>query len=171
MDVQAKLTEIRETVSAARSMPMSASAVVNRAELLAALDELGEMLPHAFGESDRVLAARDDVLAEAQQKGFEILADAERVRDELVSDTDVFQMARAQADKMLTESREESAALRRETDDYVDERLANFELSLSKTLEAVQRGRERLRGRSELDTLGGSDADLIALPDHGDDRA
>ncbi len=169
MDVQAKLTEIRETVATARSMPMSASAVVNRAELLAALDELGEMLPQAFGESDRVLAARDDVIADAQQQGLQILADAERLRDELVSDTDVYKLARTEADKLLTESREETAALRRDTDDYVDERLANFELTLAKTLEAVQRGRERLRGRSELDTLGGSDADLIALPDHGDE--
>lgn len=169
MDVQAKLAEIRETVVAARSMPMSASAVVNRAELLAAMDELGQMLPQAFGESDRVLATRDEVIAEAQQQGGQILADAERHRDHLVSDSDVFRLARSEAANLLSESREESAALRRETDDYVDERLANFELTLAKTLEAVQRGRERLRGRSELDTLGRADADLIALPDHGDE--
>ena len=169
MDVQAKLAEVRDTVSTARSMPMSASAVVNRAELLAALDELGEMLSQAFSESDRVLAARDQVIAEAQQQGLQILADAERLRDELVSETDVFRLARIEAEKVRTESREESAALRRETDDYVDERLANFELTLAKTLEAVQRGRERLRGRSELDSLGGADADQIVLPDHGDE--
>ncbi len=168
MDVRAKLAEIREQVSTARSMPMSASAVVNRADLLAALDELADMLPQAFGESDRVLASRDDVIARAEEEGRQIVADAVRRRDELVSDSDVFTLGRTEAERLVTEAKAEAAALRRETDDYVDERLANFELSLAKTLEAVQRGRERLRGRSELDTLGGAEADLIALPDHGD---
>ena len=40
MDVQKKLDEIVEAVGNARSMPMSASCVVNRAELLAMLEEV-----------------------------------------------------------------------------------------------------------------------------------
>jgi len=168
VDVQAKLVEIRETVAGARSMPMSASCVVNRAELVAALDELAQMLPQAFGEADRVLASRDAVLEAARAEGLEIVAAAERRREELVSDSDIFQVAHTEAERVLAESRTEAVALRRETDNYVDERLANLELSLAKTMEAVQRGRERLRGRSELDSLGGADADLIVLPNHAD---
>jgi vacuolar-type H+-ATPase subunit H len=169
VDVQAKLAEVRASVEAARAMPMSASCVVNRAELLGALDELAAMLPEAFGESDRVLAHRDEVIEKAREQARQIVADGQRRRDELVSDSDVFKLASTEAERMLTESRQETAALRRETDDYVDERLANFELTLAKTLEAVQRGRERLRGRSELDTLGKSGDDLVPLPDHGRD--
>jgi len=169
VDVQAKLAEVRASVEAARAMPMSASCVVNRAELLGALDELAAMLPEAFGESDRVLASRDKMIEKAREQARQIVADGERRRDELVSDSDVFKLASTEAERMLTESRQETRALRRETDDYVDERLANFELTLAKTLEAVQRGRERLRGRSELDTLGKSGDDLVPLPDHGGD--
>ena len=169
MDVQARLTEIREAVATARAMPMSASCVVNRAELLSSLDELAEMLPQAFSESDRVLATRDDLMAKAREEARRIVSDAERRREELVSDSGVYKLASAKAHRMLTESQEETAGLRRETDDYVDSRLANFELTLAKTLEAVQRGRERLRGRSELDTLGKSGDDLVPLPGHGTD--
>ena len=169
MDVQAKLAEVRSSVAAARAMPMSASCVVNRAELLGALDELADMLPQAFSESDRVLATRDEMIETAREQARQLVADGERRRDELMSDSAVFTLARSEADRMLTESRQESTELRRETDDYVDERLANFELTLAKTLEAVQRGRERLRGRSELDTLGKSGDDLVPLPDHGTD--
>ena len=169
MDVQAKLAEIREAVATARAMPMSASCVVNRAELLGSLDELAQMLPQAFSESDRVLASRDDVIDAAREEARKIVAEAERRRDELVSDSDVFKLASSKAQRALADSREETAGLRRETDDYVDSRLANFELTLAKTLEAVQRGRERLRGRSELDTLGKSGDDLAPLPGHGSD--
>ena len=41
-----------------------------------------------------------------------------------------------------------------EVEDYVDAKLANFEIVLSKTLSAVERGREKLSGRHELERLG-----------------
>lgn len=169
MDLQARLAVIRESVAAARAMPMSASCVINRDEMLGALDELAQMIPQAFGESDRVLASRDEMIEAAHEQARQIVADGERRRDELVSDSDVFRVASREAERMRSEAHEETSALRRETDDYVDQRLANFELTLAKTLEAVQRGRERLRGRSELDTLGKSGDDLAPLPGHGSD--
>ena len=42
MDVQQKLDEITTTVENARSMPMSASIVVNKSEMVAMLTELRE---------------------------------------------------------------------------------------------------------------------------------
>ena len=52
--------------------------------------------------------------------------------------------------------------MRREVDDYVDGKLANFEVVLQKTLSAVDRGRSKLKGRSDLDALASApeDADL-----------
>ncbi len=155
MNVHVKLAEIRKAVAAARTMPLSTSAVVNRSELLTAVDELREMLTAALAESDQVLAERDAVLARARSEAGDIVAAAERERDRLVADHDVSAV-----------SKQEAEALRRETDDYVDERLATFELTLTRTLAAVQRGRERLHDRSALD-FDGRDPDDIALPDHG----
>lgn len=168
MDVQAKLAEIRAALADARAMPMSSSCVVNRAELLRAVDDLAGMLPHAFGESDRVLADRDALVDDARSQARGIVAAAELERAALVSDSDVHRLSQVEADKLLHDARVETAALRRETDDYVDERLANFEFTLSRTLEAVQRGRQRLRDRSELDdNFGGRAGEEIVLPDTG----
>jgi hypothetical protein len=41
--------------------------------------------------------------------------------------------------------------MRRETDDYIDGRLASFEITLHKTLTAVERGRDKLRDQAEYD--------------------
>ena len=169
MDVQGKLAEIRQSVQAPKTAPRGASVRVNRAELLGALDELAEMIPQALGEADRVLATRDRVLETAREQALQIIADAELRRDELVSDSVVFQLARTEAERVQSESRHETSELRRETDDYVDQRLASFELTLTKTLAAVQRGRERLHGRSDLDELGKSAEDLAPLPGHDTD--
>ena len=37
--------------------------------------------------------------------------------------------------------------MRKETDDYIDSKLATFEITLQKTLQTVDRGRERLRSQ------------------------
>ena len=53
-----------------------------------------------------------------------------------------------------------------EADKYVEEQLANFELTLERTLETVRRGRSRLMG-GQMHALGDdSDVDGIELPDH-----
>ena len=56
----------------------------------------------------------------------------------------------------------EAEAMRLQTEDYVDAKLANFENVLSTTLTTVQRGRERLSGRPLHDQLRDVDLDETA---------
>jgi cell division septum initiation protein DivIVA len=166
LDVQARLAEIRRVVEQARSMPMSASAVVNRGELLELLDGLKAALGDAFSQADQVLRERDDVIERGRQDAEQILADARNERDQLVSDTELFRGAQRKADDLLAEAQAEAEELRKETDDYVDSKLANFEIVLERTMEAVRRGRERLAGRSALDSLTEDEVAKIKLPEH-----
>jgi cell division septum initiation protein DivIVA len=130
---------------------MSSSAVINRGEVLAMIARLEEAVPVAFEESDRVYAQRDQMIAEAQERAARIVEEAGFEHDRLVSDTDVYRIAVRQADELRETTKRECDALRHETDEYVDTRLANFEITLTKTLEAVSRGRDRLQGRHQLD--------------------
>lgn len=168
MDVQGKLAEIRGAIEGARSMPMSSSAVINRAELLGMLDELGNVVNQAFSESEQVKASRDDVVDEGRRAADQIVHDAMNERERLLSDTEVFRLAKRQADEVLAEARSEAEELRKETDEYVDAKLANFEITLERTMEAVKRGRERLAGHTVMDTLTTEEADKILLSEHFD---
>jgi hypothetical protein len=62
----------------------------------------------------------------------------------------VYVEARAEADRLVWEATTSAEAMRAEVDDYVDAKLANFEIILTKTLESVERGRAKLAGRNEL---------------------
>jgi cell division septum initiation protein DivIVA len=166
VDVHSKLAEIRQVVEEARSMPMSASAVVNRAELIALLDELKDGLSVAFSDAAEVVANREDVVEDGRKEAEQIVNDAHNERERVVSDTEVFRVAKRQADELVIEAQNEAAELRKETDDYVDSKLANFEITLEKTMEAVKRGRDRLAGRSAFDGLTEHEADKIHLPEH-----
>ncbi len=147
-------------------MPMSASVVMNRPELLEMLAELERAMDDAFDHADKVQRQRDEIVADGRREAEHILADGRNERDRLVSDTEVFRLAQVRADELLEEARADAGELRKETDDYVDGRLANFEITLERTMEAVRRGRERLAGRSELDSFTEDEIDAIKLPDH-----
>jgi len=147
-------------------MPMSASAVVNRGELLGMLDELGTELESAFSEAQKVIADRESQVEDGRKEAEQLIADAHNEQERLVSDTEVYRLAKREADALLENAHTEAEGLRKETDDYVDAKLANFEITLERTMEAVKRGRERLAGRSELDSLTQDEVDKIKLPEH-----
>ncbi|MFD9126789.1 ATP synthase F0 subunit B [Kitasatospora sp. NPDC059571] len=146
MDVQQKLDEIVASVESARAMPMSASCVVNRAELVGMLRELREAMPAELAQAQSVVADHQQMVADAQAQADQIIRGAHDERGSLISDTEVVRRAQAEADRILAEARTEIDAKRAEADDYVDSKLANFEVVLTKTLGAVGRGRQKLRG-------------------------
>ena len=146
MDVQKKLDEIVSAVSGARSMPMSASCVVNRADLLAMLEEVRAALPGSLAQAQELIGDREQMVEQARQEAERIIGQAHAERGSLISDTEVARRSQAEADRILSEARQEAAEVRAEADDYVDSKLANFEVVLTKTLGSVGRGREKLLG-------------------------
>lgn len=164
--MHARLAELRQAVEGARSMPMSASAVINRGEVLELVDGLEKALDAALVEARAVLADRDAVVDEGRRQADEVLAEARAEREAIISDTEVYRVAKREAEALLEQARAEAEALLRETDEYVDSKLANFEITLERTTEAVKRGRERLAGRTHLDALTEDEADKIRLPEH-----
>ncbi|MGF1429764.1 cell division initiation protein [Kitasatospora sp. LaBMicrA B282] len=157
MDVQNRVDEIIAVVESARAMPMSASCVVNRAELVALLQDLRETLPAELAQAQSVMADHEQVVADAHGEAERIIQGAHAERGSLISDTEVVRRAQAEADKILGEAREEVAVKRQEADDYVDSKLANFEVVLTKTLGAVGRGRDKLRGDGGYESEDGEE--------------
>jgi hypothetical protein len=130
VDVHDKLDEVIGLVENARSMPMSASCIVHRGELLGLLEELRELLPEEFRHAQLLLTDREAVVDEGRQEAARIVAAAEIDRDRLTSETEVYAEAVRAADRIRAEAREEAVTMRGEVDDYVDTKLANFEVAL-----------------------------------------
>lgn len=156
-DVQAPVAELLDRltrlVREARALPVSASCIVNREEVLGLLADLQRRLPEQLSRANALLEDREGVLAEGRAEAARLLERARVQQKELVAETAVHKAAQAEAEQLLSQAREESEALRLEVEDYVDAKLANFEVVLQKTLSAVERGREKLRGRLDADQL------------------
>ena len=70
------------------------------------------------------------MVAEAQERADRIVVEASNEHDRLVSDSEVYRVAKHEADERASPRKRECEALRHETDEYVDSRLANFEITL-----------------------------------------
>jgi cell division septum initiation protein DivIVA len=159
-----KLDELAGLVESARAMPMSASCVVNRADVLGLIEDLRGLLPEAMSRAQIVLADKEGVVDEGRRQAAEIVAEAREERLRMLSELEVVAEAQAAADRLLAEAQAAADAMRAEVEDYVDSKLANFEIVLTQTLAAVERGREKLSGRTELDAIGERDVEA-PLPD------
>jgi regulator of protease activity HflC (stomatin/prohibitin superfamily) len=146
-----KLTRLRELVLNARAMPMSASCVINRGEVLSAIDEVIDNLPDEISDAQRVIDRSQAKIAEGEAESERLVA---RARDEaarLALESEIVRVAEEKAAKIKADAEVEAQALRKETDLFIDSRMASFESVLHKTASQVKTARARLAERSDLD--------------------
>jgi vacuolar-type H+-ATPase subunit H len=160
MDSIEKLTSAITMVEEARGVPLSASCVVHRGEMLELLDEARAALPNDLESAQKLLAARDAIIEEGRVSAEQMIAMAREDVARMVEQTSIVQMARDEARKILDEARTLGEQEKLEVEEYIDGRLATLEVILNKTQDAVARGRERLAGANDKDVLSQlSDAD------------
>lgn len=151
MDVDQKLEELSVLVEEAKAVPLSASCMVNRAVVLDLIDDIRDALPRSISDADQLLAEREAVVAEGRREADRLIAQAREEQVRMLSQHEVYLVAVAESEALRAETLDEVTRMRRETDDYIDARLATFEITLHKTLAAVERGRDKLRGQSEFE--------------------
>jgi len=156
--IEMALDELDRILGDARAMPLSASVMVNRADVVGLLVDLRHNLPDELAQARWVVRERDEILEHARTDAEQVLGEARAEREALLSQEAVVRAAHEEAERIVETAHETARQMRLEAEDYVDAKLANFEVVLHKTLTAVERGRERLRGRLEIDAL--SDAEL-----------
>jgi len=153
MDSIEKLNTAITLVEEARGVPLSASCVVHRSEMLEILDGAREALPQDLSRAEDILAKRDALVEQGRASSEQMIASAREEVARMIEQTAIVQAARDEAQKILDDARAQAADERAEVESYIDGRLATLEVILNKTLDAVARGRERLDGANDKDVL------------------
>ena len=157
MDLASRLSELEEMVRDAKSMPLSSSALLNRDEVLNLIEDLKTSLPDEIKQARWVVKDREELLAKARRDAEAMVEQARAEQLRLASHEAVMQRAKEEAERIVHEA-----------EDYVDAKLAQLEGTLqkileymmasndglSRTIDQVVAGRERLRGATPSDELG-----------------
>ena len=129
-----RLRDLKRSIVEARSVPMSASCMVNRADTLAVIDTI-------------IAGLEEDIQERTKQ---ETAASSRRGWD-IVDQTEIVQEARTRAARIEAKAKAEQEELLAEADRYVETRLAAFEAELQVTLSRVGVMRERLMSKAQID--------------------
>ena len=168
MDLTARLSQLEEMVRDAKSMPLSSSALLNRDEVLDLIEDLKAALPDEIKQARWVVKDREELLAKARRDAEAMVEQARAEQLRLASHEAVMQRAKEEAERIVREADDDARRLRLEAEDYVDAKLAQLEgtlqkileetiasnEALSKTIDQVVAGREKLRGATPSSELG-----------------
>lgn len=153
MSYMEAISALEKMIEDARSVPLSASAVIPRDDALKLVRDVKAALPQEHQQAREVLDQRERLLTEAHEKASYIIEQAREERSRLLSRAEVVQAAEREARRVFDEAQSEADKLTNQADDYVDAKLANFEILLSKVLRTIGRGREQLRKRLEAASM------------------
>jgi hypothetical protein len=175
MDITARLAQLDEIIREAKAMPLSSSVLVNRDEVLDLIAEMQEALPDEIKQARWIVKDREDLLAKARTDAEAIVEQARAQQLTMARQEAVVARAGEEAERLLGEADAQARSMRREAEEYVDAKLAQFEIALrrvleesqasvralAKTLDQVELGREKLRtpGTAAAQALGETDAE------------
>ncbi len=151
-ETDALIHRVAGMIGSARALPLSSSVKLdNKEEILELLREAMERLPEELRQARWMLKEREEFLASTQRKAEELVEAARSEAQRMVQRTEIVKEAQTQARRTVETAREEARRMRLEAEDYADQRLAQFEIILERTLKTVAGGRQKLSGLPDKD--------------------
>jgi cell division septum initiation protein DivIVA len=154
------LLQLRDIIDAARPVPLSASSMIAKDEVLELVDEALASLPEELRAARWLLKEREEFLARTRHEADEIIAQARARAERMVQRTDVVKAAEQRAYGIVDAAEADARRLRHEVEDFCDQKLASFEIVLERTQKLVAAGRAKLQGSNLL-------AEAAAAAEHG----
>ena len=168
-DTEELLERLIDVVTAAKSMPLSSSAIITRDDVLELLEAAREALPDEIHRARRMLREREEFLEKTQRDGDEILEEARVQAERMVQRTEIVRQAEHRARRLLEDAEAEARRMHLDAEDWVDQRLGAFEIVLDRTMKLVKAGRERLAAVPTPEPGEGGGSTLARLRETSDD--
>ncbi|MDO5722031.1 MAG: hypothetical protein Q4P06_05770 [Actinomycetaceae bacterium] len=160
--VIAALDQIDDLVEAARALPMSASVLINKAEILDLLDQAREALPQDLVAADAVVADADALIGRADDVAENTMNEANARAEALLED------ARSQAEQMTSRAREEAEARRDQAGEEAAQIVAQARQEAEETVEAARLEAQRLISQEEVTVRAKEEARRIVTEAEND---
>jgi len=145
VDAETLLRQAIDIVATAKPMPLSASVLISRDEVLGLIDEVLDRLPEELRQARWLLREREEFRAEQAREADALMEEVKAQAERMVSRTELVRQSKISAQKIIDDAEETARRLRHEADDYCDQKLAGMEIVLNRVLKTVVAGRERLQ--------------------------
>lgn len=139
------IQRVIDIVSSAKAMPLSASVLVSREEVLDLLTAALDRLPTELRDARWLLREKEEFLADRAREAETLMDDVRAQAERMVSRSEVVRQANQVAQRILDDANDEARRLRHEAEDYCDQKLAGMEIVLERITRTVRAGRDKLQ--------------------------
>ncbi len=167
-DTEVLLRRVLDLVNSAPKMPLSSTVRLEKDEVVEMLEEAISRLPEEMRQARWLLKERQEYLAKVQREGDEILSAARERAERIVQRTELVREAQRVASRTLEDANDEARRLKHEAEDYVDQKLASFEIVLERVMKTVVQGRQKLRVAPLPEANEADQTSADAEPDTGE---
>ena len=120
--IEQLIEDIYEFVESCRMQPLSSTKViVPKDELYDLLDELRLRTPDEIKRYQKIIANRDAIIADAEEKSENIIRQTREKAKELLNEHEIMQQAYYQANEMIMQASEEADKIRREASEEAEQ--------------------------------------------------
>lgn len=159
MEILQLVDQLEQVLNQGWRIPLTASLIVNEEECLRLIDQMRISVPSAIKESERMIAERDRILAEARAQADAILAQAQHEAAEMVNQHFITQEARREAQRIVDVGHAEATRMIQEAEDYSLDVLRDLVEQLSGVLQQAQNGIQAIEASRAADAAASDPED------------
>ena len=148
MDIQHLLDRLEALLSDSRRI--GGKLIVDAQRSWDLIDQMRISVPEEVKQAQRVNQERDRIIAQAKEEASRIIELAREDAQELTGDHPISQQAEELAGTIEARARREAESIRRDADNYVMDVLTQLDADLTRTLNVVRNGIEKLHVEQQL---------------------
>lgn len=148
MDALKVMEEFEDLISKSKRLPLTSNVIINEGKIYEFLDRLKASFPEEFKQARWIVKERDQVLDDSRKEADRIVKEAQENANKLVLETEIIRKAHRESEVIIKQAETKARGIRLEAEDYIDSKLANFEATLQKLLLSIEKGRDKLSGKT-----------------------
>ena len=139
-----------DMVQDARSMPLAADkCILERDRILDMLDEIIAQLPSELKQSRTIVESRNELISQARREAEMIMRKAQEQANQLVAKEAIYVEAKRRAEELVAQTQDRITALKKASNQYMDDALRQTEEVIAEALENVRDTRMKFRAVTE----------------------
>ncbi len=132
-----------------KSWTIFGTTMVNREELIAAINDIRLKLPEEIKQAKWVKEERQRILLEAQKEASSVIKEAETRIVSMIDENEITRQAYDQANETIINAQRTAREIKQGSLEYADEVLAKMEENIKETYLLLHKNREELKGSSK----------------------
>ena len=149
-NIEEIISALYDMVQDARAMPLAADkCILERDKILDMLDEVIAQLPVELKQARTIVESRNELIGQARREAETIIRKAQDEAAAKVSEEAIYLEAKRQCQEMVLQTQARMAAVRKASNDYMDDALRRTEEAIALSLEDVKDTRAKFAALAE----------------------